>query len=129
MAIERGDVTIRYTRGRGPGGQNKNKVHSCVVMTHNATGITVRIDGRDRGQNEREAYKEIERRVSLAKEQRKAAVKKDRRDYAIQDGNTPIIRTYDYKDGMVRDHRTKKKAPLKEVLFKGRIELLQVGDA
>jgi peptide chain release factor 1 len=122
--ISKSDLTIRYTRGRGPGGQNKNKVHSCVVIVHTPTGITVRIDGRDRVHNEREALREIESRVEQRKLDVRAGAKKANRDRKIADGGTPIIRTYDYKAGQVRDHRTKKTAPIKEVLEKGRIDLL-----
>lgn len=125
MPLNRSDLQIRYTRGKGPGGQNKNKVHSCVVITHVPTGIVVRIDGRDRVHNEREALKEIETRVRQRAIDAKAAAKKSHRDAKIADGGTPIIRTYDYKDGLVRDHRTKKKASLKDVLEKGKIELLR----
>jgi peptide chain release factor 1 len=123
--LDLSEVEITTMRGKGPGGQHRNKTDSCVRVVHRPTGIEVVIDGRKQHQNRVQALRELERRLAERKAGQLAAVKKARRDHAIQDGNTPIIRTYDYKDGMVRDHRTKKKAPLKEVLGKGRIELLR----
>lgn len=123
--LDLSEVEITTMRGKGPGGQHRNKTDSCVRVVHRPTGIEVVIDGRKQHQNRAQALRELERRLAERKAGQRAAVKKARRDHAIQDGNTPIIRTYDYKDGMVRDHRTKKRAPLKEVLGKGRIELLR----
>lgn len=123
--LDLSEVEITTMRGKGPGGQHRNKTDSCVRVVHRPTGIEVVIDGRKQHQNRAQALRELERRLAERKAGQRAAVKKARRDHAIRDGNTPIIRTYDYKDGMVRDHRTKKRAPLKEVLGKGRIELLR----
>lgn len=123
--LDLSEVEITTMRGKGPGGQHRNKTDSCVRAVHVPTGIEVVIDGRNQHQNRAAALRELERRLAERRSAKKAAAKKARRDHAIQDGNTPIIRTYDYKDGVVRDHRTKKKASLKEVLGKGRIELLR----
>lgn len=38
------DIDLKTTRGSGPGGQNRNKTESCVVITHKPTGTVVRID-------------------------------------------------------------------------------------
>ena len=121
--VGRQDLKIERIRGKGPGGQNKNKVCSCVRITHLPTGIVVRIDGRDQGKNLRMAMREIEKRLADSKANQKAAVKKARRDAAIKDETT--VRTYDYKSGLVRDHRSGKSASIKDVLVKGRIDLLR----
>lgn len=121
--ITREDVTIRYTKGKGPGGQHKNKVATCVVMTHIATGVTVRIDGRSRERNEVKAYKVMSKRIAAAIEARRAAERKARRDVAIKD--TIRIRTYDLTTGVVTDHRSGLKASTKNILTKGKIELLR----
>lgn len=123
--LDLSEVEITTMRGKGPGGQHRNKTDSCVRAVHVPTGIEVVIDGRKQHQNRVQALRELERRLDELRAAKKSAAKKARRDHVIQDGNTPIIRTYDYKDGLVRDHRTKKRAPLKEVLGKGRIELLR----
>jgi len=65
----------------------------------------------------------MEKKVKANKDEKLAKVKKARRDHAIH--NTPTIRTYDDKKGIVIDHRTGKRASLKQVLGKGRLDLLQ----
>lgn len=123
MKLDMKDVVIETKRGSGPGGQNKNKVETCVVATHTPTGITVTINsGRSQNKNKREALRILQQRLDGLAEERRAADKKTRRDYAIH--NTETIRTYDYKSGLVRDHRTGKVASIKDVLRKGKINLL-----
>jgi peptide chain release factor 1 len=121
--IPKDQLNIERIRGKGPGGQNRNKVCSCVKITHIPTGIVVRIDGRDQGQNLKQAMAELEQRLEDQKLAQKAKEKKARRDEAIKD--TTTIRTYDYKSGLARDHRTGKVASLKDVLVKGKLDLLR----
>ncbi len=123
MSIPKSEVKIERIRGQGPGGQNRNKVASCVRLTHIPTGIQATKDGRDQHKNLKMAWKELETRVSQLKEEKKAAIRKDRRDKAIHDET--VIRTYDFKKKRVKDHRTKKSADLDSVLYKGRIDLLR----
>jgi len=77
------DIKLEYYRGKGPGGQHKNKVATACRATHIPTGITVCIDGRKRGQNTKNALQELKTRVAQVKADEKAAVKKSRRDKAI----------------------------------------------
>lgn len=121
--ITKKDVTIRYTKGTGPGGQNKNKLETCVVMTHNATGIVVRIDGRSRAFNRKEAFRVMTQRVAARDQAAQAARRKERREHAIR--NEERIRTYDFTKGLVTDHRSGKTATIKNVVGKGRIDLLR----
>lgn len=120
--LKKSDLKIEYTKGTGAGGQHKNKTSSCVKITHIPTGITVMKDGRNQHRNKRMALRELEKRILTLKADKRAKNKKAVRDYKIH--NTPTIRTYDYKRGIVKDHRSGKEAPLKEVLQKGRVDLL-----
>lgn len=117
------DITFRYTRGQGPGGQRKNKVETCVIATHVPTGLEVRVDGRSRYQNKREAVKLLMQKVRGAAAKRVATQRKARRDYAIR--NEERVRTYDYSRNLVTDHRTGKTAPIKEILEKARLDKLR----
>lgn len=117
------DIKIKYTKGTGPGGQNKNKLETACRIMHIPTGITAYADCRKRRQSYKEAMKVLEQRLQEASEAEQAEARKARRYRAIH--NTPRVRTYDYKSGVVTDHRTGKKASLKDVLRKGRIDLLQ----
>lgn len=121
--FNKSDVKVERIRGSGPGGQNKNKVASCVRLTHVPSGIVVRIDGRDQHKNLAMAWKELERRLAAAEAETKAAQRKARRDDAIK--NTAVIRTYDYKSDRVKDHRTGKTASIKDILTKGKLESLR----
>lgn len=116
------DVKLEYKRGTGPGGQRKNKVATCVRATHIPTGISVQIDGRYQSRNKAKALKELEQKLVSTAAGQRAAAKKARRDAAIRDA--PVIRTYDYRRKVVKDHRTGKTASLKEVLEQGHFDLL-----
>jgi|15BtaG_2_1085339.scaffolds.fasta_scaffold00006_107 peptide chain release factor 1 len=117
------DLKISYYKGKGPGGQNKNKVETGCRIVHIPTGLKVEIDEqRTRKQNHRIALKRIEEKIKEQQDEQQAAEKKARRDDKIK--NTPRIRTYDFKKGIVTNHTNGKTAPLKEVLEKGRIDLL-----
>ena len=123
MSINKEDIKVERIRGSGPGGSNRNKVSSCIRVTHIPTGITVTIDARNQHQNLCVALKELELRLKQLKADKKAQVKKEDRDYKIH--NTKVIRTYNYSRGLVKDHRTGKTASIKEIMDKGRLDLLK----
>lgn len=114
------EIEFRYTRGKGPGGQHRNKTASCVEAIHLPTGVVARVDGRNQHANKREAIRELERRLDEMRGAAKAEVRKARRDAAIKD--EVRVRTYDFQRQLVYDHRTGKTASLKDVLFKGQLE-------
>ena len=117
------DIKIAFTKGKGPGGQHKNKTSSAVRATHIPTGISVFIDGRDQHKNKKRALKLLEERVQKSFDDEKAALKKQHRDKKIHERD--IIRTYDFGKGLVKDHRSKKTASIKNILDKGKLDLLK----
>lgn len=117
------DIKIETFRGKGSGGQHKNKTDSCVRATHIPTGISVTIDGRKQGQNKKKALRELRKRLRDLKEEHKATARKERRDKKIKE--TDVVRTYDYSRGVVKDHRSGKEATIKQVVGKGNIHLLR----
>lgn len=120
--MDRKDVKIETKRGSGPGGRHRNSTDSCVRATHIPTGISVQIDGRHQSKNKKKALDELMKAVAAAEATKKAAVKKARRDAAIRDA--PVIRTYDYRRKVVKDHRTGKTASLREIMKDARLDLL-----
>lgn len=117
------DLKFEYLRGQGPGGQHKNKTNSACRVTHIPTGLQAYADEREQGTSRRKALEQLEQRIQDAKAEKLAAERKTRRDAAIKpQGN---IRTYNFCRGTVKDHRTGKVAPIKEVMGKGKIELLR----
>lgn len=121
--IRKQDIKFETMRGSGPGGQHKNKTDSCVRATHIPTGLVVTIDGRKQGQNKREAVRALQVLLDQRKFDRHMERKKAHRDKAIQERN--IIRTYHYPRNQVKDHRSGKTASIKQVVDKGRIDLLR----
>jgi peptide chain release factor 1 len=123
MKIPKNELKIEWYKGQGPGGQHKNKVATACRITHLPTGIVATADGRHRTQNKREAMTTLQRRLIERNAEIIAAKKKARRDHNIH--NMKTIRTYDFKRGTVKDHRTGIVAPLHKVLVKGMIDLLK----
>ncbi len=117
------DLKIETLKGKGKGGQRKNKVETAVRITHIPTGITAYVDGREQAKNKKLALKEIEQRLKKRKEEKKALVKKKIRDKKIKEHN--IIRTYMFHKGLVKDHRTGKTATIKNIIQKGKLDLLK----
>lgn len=113
-------------RGKGPGGQHRNKTSSMVRITHKPTGIVVTIDGRYQHKNKKLAMKELEQRLGDAKRETLAKAKKADRDIKIHEHT--VVRTYDFSRGVVKDHRTGRTASLKNILEKGRLDLFHDGN-
>lgn len=123
MKIDKSKYKVETMRGTGPGGQHRNKTDSACRITHIETGTIAYADERSQHHSKKVAWEELQRKLQNIKEEEKAQQKKDKRDYAIH--NTKTIRTYDFKSGLVKDHRSKKTASIKDVLGKGNIDLLK----
>jgi peptide chain release factor 1 len=124
FVLDRSEVNRVYTRGSGPGGQNKNKVNSCVVLTHKPTGISVRIDGRDQPKNELEAWTILEKRLRDLHEEKINKEVCSTRNNQIGNGERGNKRrTYRVKDDLVIDHTTGKQTKFK-FIERGKVELL-----
>ena len=125
LKIPDSEIDWHATRGSGPGGQNRNKTSTCVMMTHRPTGISVRCET-ERSQSQNRA---LARQLLLAKlKERRDADEASKRD-SIRSNQVGSgmrgdkRRTYREKDDSVVDHVTQKKASLKRVM-RGEIELL-----
>lgn len=107
------DVEIQTTRGSGPGGQNRNKVESCVLAIHKPTGLSVRIDGRSQLNNKRMALQILATKLEdQHTEQEQKRVSRDRKDQVGTGQRGDKIRTYRVRDNIVIDHRTGQKYQL-----------------
>jgi len=117
------DFKIQYTKGSGPGGQHKNKVETCVVVTHIPTGFQERSqDTRSRSQNLKLALERVTNRVNAEVERLAVEKRCNMRNEQIVHKKT--LRTYNYARNEVKDHRTGKRANLKKVLD-GNIDLIR----
>lgn len=124
MIVKDEDVSIKITRGTGNGGQNRNKVAHCVVMTHLHTNLVVKIDGRSLDANLKEAKKILTERLKdqYQKEYDKkySSLRKDQIGDTFR-GNKR--RTYNQKANEVIDHLNNKSTTWKEIM-KGNISIL-----
>ena len=82
IAISDADVSIKTTRSGGNGGQAVNKIESCVVLAHKATGITVRCEfGPSQYQNKIMAFEILQAKLeSQSNRQIQSQYNSDRRN-------------------------------------------------
>lgn len=116
------DYKVEYTRGTGAGGQHKNKVETCVTITHLPTGMKERCqDTRYKKKNYDIALERLNKRIENKAILEKHNKLNEERRKAIE--NNGVIRTYNFQRNEVKDHKTGKTADLKKFLD-GNIESL-----
>ena len=123
MKTSKSDFKIKCTKGSGPGGQHKNKVETCAIVTHIPTGMKEKCqDTRSKLKNIEIATERLNKRIEEKQLSEKQNSQNEFRKKQIQD--TKAIRTYNYARQEVVDHRTGKRANLAKVL-NGSIDLLR----
>ena len=124
VELNQNDLKIDVYRSTGPGGQSVNTTDSAVRITHLPTGLVVAIqDEKSQLQNKDKAMRVLRARLyERALAEQMAQLTADRRAQLGGGDRSEKVRTYNYPQNRVTDHRVNLTIPLREQVLEGRLD-------
>jgi len=124
IKINPNDLKIESFRGSGPGGQHRNVTDSAIRITHLPTGIVVSSQNqKSQHQNKAIAWQILENRLkSLSAKKYQESVVEERRGQIGTAERSEKIRTYNFPQNRITDHRINKSWQDLERILSGNLE-------
>jgi len=126
VKINPSDLKIDVARSSGPGGQNVNKLETAVRITHLPTGLTVFCQNeRSQSQNREKAMEIIRAKLfDLKQKEQLSQITAERRQQIGTADRSEKIRTYNFPQNRITDHRIGKSWHDLEAIMEGKLDAI-----